>query len=402
MSRFKIIAVMVILTSMVSIGCSGGSSNVTPQPVEIKVPTGFAGKINMGEPVLVSVSGLKPMENPVIVEILDNSGSMVSKATLTADRNGKINDVIIAYDVGMWETSGDGNLAPGTYEVKVMSENGVASFDFAVAATPTGPCVWASDIDGHVSNAFVSGDPVFVSASGLEPGRNYRIWPTIDRRSWNDGDTFKEWSQQDMIVNWPAGIDDYIEVVADENGEVTGEQLLAFASKAIPGVTDAFDIIVDAEPYGVFNADTDAVDGELPTGVVVKSIHPSGEPIQVQLGSQKDYHYSNEYSVGDEIYIWLNPGVLIDWHLQFITKYIVLHKAIWNDGDPIVDVSEGIEIDPVQDGCTNEGIILAWVIAQLGEYDIILDLNSNGIYDQGFDILDGGTMGPGFKVTATN
>ena len=47
----------------------------------------------------------------------------------------------------------------------------------------------------------------------------------------------------------------------------------------------------------------------------------------------------------------------------------------------------------------NEGLILAWILAQIGEYDVFLDINANGIYDEGIDVLDGGPNGPGFVVT---
>lgn len=396
MSRFPILLLLTIIIVAVTAGCSG-SSSVPYGDLKLSVPAGFGGVLNMAEALAVSASGLQPMEWPVLIDVLNSSNAIVSKAQLTADRNGRIDDVILSYDVGMTGASGGGKLAPGVYTVRITASAGTAEVQVTVAANPSGPCVWASDIDGDLANAFLNGDPVFVQADGLVPGRSYRIWPVEDRRSWNNGDQIHSWQMDNPSAVWPPEIPEYIEVTADSAGKIDNVQLLPYATNKIPGVTDQFDVVLDASPFSVFNSSTDAVDGAIPTGVVVKVELPEGA-INAQLGSKKDYEYSNSYLAGDDIYIWLNPAVLIPIYSNFVTKYIVAHIEEWIDGMTIEDITQGPEIDPVQDGCTNEGLILAWVDAKKGLYDIILDLNSNGIYDEGTDIVDGGAGGAGFVV----
>jgi len=99
------------------------------------------------------------------------------------------------------------------------------------------------------------------------------------------------------------------------------------------------------------------------------------------------------------LYIWLNPAFFLNDYSMYVLKYILLHSDLWQDGMSLEDITGGAELDPVQIGCINEGLVLAWIIDQIGEYDVLLDINGNGIYDEGIDVLDGGPDGPGFVVT---
>ncbi|MCK4721293.1 hypothetical protein KAU08_11560 [bacterium] len=399
MYRFPIFFSLLLMGALaLAIGCSGSSDENPGGPLVLSVSTGFGGVLNQGEALTFSASGLNINEFPVLVEAIAEGGSVVSMARLTADNQGRIDDVIIAYDVGFFPDTGDGRLSAGEYTIRLTSLKGTVERTVAIPTAPTDPIVWGCDIDGNLTNAVLVGEPVFVAARALKSGANYRIWPVIDKRAWNDGDIISSWSDDRPLVVWPPGIQEYIEVTSNAGGEIEPIQLLPYATKILPGVTDQFDIVLDAEPFGVFNSVTDAVDGQLPTGIVVQDVHTGG-PIYAQLASHRDYTYSNNFKVGDSIYIWLNPSVILDQNSLYVLKYILLHSDIWEDGMTIEDITGGVELDPVQEGCVNEGIILAWILAQEGVYDILLDINGNGIYDEGVDVLDGGPGGPGFIVT---
>ncbi len=378
---------------MLSLGCS--SSEDIEEPMVINLSTGIAGVINHGETLAVSVTGLQPGEYPVEVTIgypmSGDEAPMDVRAKLTADADGRIDNAIIAYDVGLRD------LQPGYYSLYVEASKGMVVGHFTVPDEPIGPVVWDCDIDGEFSNAFESGEPVFFAANALEPGETYRAWPVKDRREWLDGDIFKSWKMEQPASIWPEGVPEYVEAVADENGEIAPTQLIPYASKFYPGLTDQFDIVLDAAPFGAFNSSTDAVDGKLPTGVVVQD-EPQQGHIITQLAARENYTYTDVFEEGESVYIWLNPGVRLIPTITYVYKYIVEHQDEWIDGTPLTDITAGAEADIVQYGCINEGIILVWVYALEGEYDALIDINANGIYDEGTDILDWSAGAPGFRV----
>lgn len=399
MYRFPIFLSLLLMGALaLVVGCSGSTDENPGGPLILSVSTGFGGVLNQGEALTFSASGLGTNEFPVLIEAIAEDDSVVSMARLTADNKGRINEVIIAYDVGFFPDAGDGRLSPGEYTVRLTSLKGTVERTLFIPAVPKGPIVWGCDIDGNLANAVLVGEPVLVAARTLKSGTNYRIWPVTDKRAWNDGDIITSWSEDRPMIVWPPEIDSYIEVTSNATGEIEPTQLLPYATKMLPGITDQFDIVLDAEPFGIFNSDTDAVDGQLPTGIVVQDVPPDG-PIYAHLASHEDYTYTNNFKVGDKIFIWLNPGVILNQTSRYVLKYILLHTDIWIDGMTIEDITGGVELDPVQEGCVNEGLILAWILAEEGVYDILLDINGNGIYDENVDVLDGGPNGPGFIVT---
>ena len=75
--------------------------------------------------------------------------------------------------------------------------------------------------------------------------------------------------------------------------------------------------------------------------------------------------------------------------------YVVLDQD-WNNGDPIpADVTGSVETVSVVGG--DVGPVLVWhAPLVVGEYDIVIDANQNGVYDTSTDGLDSGS--PGFVV----
>ena len=65
-------------------------------------------------------------------------------------------------------------------------------------------------------------------------------------------------------------------------------------------------------------------------------------------------------------------------------------------------MSGGNETDGVQTGCTNEYVVMVYPGPLVpGEYDVIIDLDRDGKYTQGTDIIDGGTAESFGKVGFT-
>jgi hypothetical protein len=401
MHRFPIILTLSFLALSLCVAVAPGCSSSTTEPVQLHVTTGIGGLVDPTQALVVSVEGLTPQEFPVVIELLSMTDQVASMARLSADAEGKIEDFILAYDVGLGQTLGDGGVPCGTYRVRLTSSQGTFTTQVTVPDSPYRPIIWTCDSDAAFTNGFETGTPVFVAGEKLTSGKTYRIWPVKDRRSWLDGDTFKSWQKDYPSVVWPAEIPEYIEVQADPHGNLDPVQLLPYATKLIPGVTDQFDIVLDAVPYGVFNAATDAVDGNLPTGAVVQD-HNNGGPIITELACRKNYEYTNLFVWPEPVYIWLNPGVMITTPHAYVNKYIVNHQDTWIDGDPLMDITGGAESDVVQYGCANEGLVLVWAEPEIGQYDAIVDMNANGVYDEGTDVLDWGAGGPGFRVAGAD
>ena len=74
----------------------------------------------------------------------------------------------------------------------------------------------------------------------------------------------------------------------------------------------------------------------------------------------------------------------------------VVRDRDWNDGDPIPqDVTASVETVSVNGGAIAP--VLVWhAPLVIGEYDIVIDANRNGVYDAHADGLDSGS--PGFVV----
>ena len=71
-----------------------------------------------------------------------------------------------------------------------------------------------------------------------------------------------------------------------------------------------------------------------------------------------------------------------------VTFYVVADKNVWNDGDPLIDVSDGTEQLTLNPGPGIQ-IVQVWGAPLTpGSYDVIEDANNNGTYDAGVDGID--------------
>jgi hypothetical protein len=77
--------------------------------------------------------------------------------------------------------------------------------------------------------------------------------------------------------------------------------------------------------------------------------------------------------------------------------YVVLDEAVWSDGMVIPARVSGSATSVSSDFAGNIPVTLAWASPLVpGKYDIVVDVNGNGVYDAGVDALDDGDI----EVTA--
>jgi len=84
-----------------------------------------------------------------------------------------------------------------------------------------------------------------------------------------------------------------------------------------------------------------------------------------------------------------------------VTFYVVADKDVWDDGNTLIDVSDGGEQLTLDSGAGIQ-IVQVWgAPLTSGSYDVIEDANNNGVYDAGVDGVDS-VAEVGFIVDANN
>jgi hypothetical protein len=75
-----------------------------------------------------------------------------------------------------------------------------------------------------------------------------------------------------------------------------------------------------------------------------------------------------------------------------VRLYVVADKSNWTDGDPLADVSVG-GFEQLTLSTDGTQVVKIWdPPLSLGNYDIVEDVNCNGVYDEGIDLVDSITV----------
>ncbi len=368
------------------IGCSTTEIPVTNPRIHVISPYGDF--VNVGDNLEVSVTGLEPYEYPVIITISDIRGRVITESHLTADSRGRIEQVTLAYDVRFSFFSLPCLRMPGHYSLEMQSRAGITSTHIVVPEEPMGPVAWfRSHTMTHAST-----DELVVWGSGLLPDEDYLVWLAPDRWTWNDGG---------LISSMEPGTYTALEFRSDEDGCIEQLPLLPTFNYEL-SFNGRYDLILDAAPFGIYNAETDGLDAQglpgLSSDVWLHSMLPSQPPRYHELAARRDMQYVRHFEAGDEIYTWFISDKWIRTQGHATRRYIVEHRDEWISGTELIDLTEGVELGTTQWATRNAGPILTWASAVPGEYDIVLDMDANGIYWEAKDIVDGGPMGPGIIV----
>lgn len=99
---------------------------------------------------------------------------------------------------------------------------------------------------------------------------------------------------------------------------------------------------------------------------------------QINPGTVDFKNYvSDKFLTEDDVYFSSNFACTND---KIIDLYIVENKGVWNGNDKLIDV-RGTPQEVRTDSNARINKIKIWEKPEIGEYDIILDCNSNGLYD---------------------
>jgi hypothetical protein len=325
--------------------------------------------------------------------------TLISYLRLTSNANGDIPSTIMAYDLeaGNYYYTMD---EVGASRNKVASKINKAATSFTVNTEATYVRIYACDNLGTRKSAFTPGEEVYVAGFGFTPGATVNLYVLRDQNSWTDGDPLSDVSG----VAGNAGTPEEA-VVA---GDGTIPPTLVWSSA---GTTagNAYDIVADVNTNGAFNSATDIVKDYDTVGFVVQNTPVAARAaFTAQLACDANRIYKDTFQTNEDVYVFINPSTRMQLGGdRYVKKFVVAHKDSWTTGDPLIDVSgpnNPWDADTVQSGCTNEGRVLVWPgTLTPGSYDVVIDVNRNGVYDEGTDIIDGignrnGSIAAGFRV----
>jgi uncharacterized protein YfaP (DUF2135 family) len=330
-----------------------------------------ASALEISDALYADFTGLLP-KTQYDIQVLDPGGAELTLSRFTADNRGSIPTSALAYDLGLTMSGGQSVAltAVGRHTVVIRDLSGREVRRWTIPLNePTGPILYAADSRGNASNSFLKGShTVYARGEHFTPGSRVALYVVADNTDWASGTPLADVS----------GGAEEVTVGSD------GKFLVPVWSS--PSPIAAYDLVADADRNGVYSAG-DVVDSYTPVGFMVQRAG-TGAHIQVQLACDERLNYKDVFLTAEGVYIKVNPPTQQFVH-RFGYKYVVLHKDVWYNGDVLVDITEGPERDHPQYGCTNEGRVLIWPPTLIpGVYDVIFDINANGKYDVGLDLLD--------------
>ena len=381
-------------------GGGGGGSTVNQNNVNLLDSKGESlSELAPSDSMGLEMTGLKPRTQYEINIVKASTGESVSYSKLTTDKNGEIPFTLLTYD-----------LAPGKYRMQFTGSDLVK--EFTVDSQPKSPLIVPCDSAGNYFNNYKIGDQIYVMGGGFNPNQEFDLFVVLDQAVWSNGDILTDLSEgPDKIT---ASADGTVPVTLVWDGAKRAEYdpnpdggqppyprtSQAAGQETANNALGSFDLVADIDRNGFFS-EGDAVKDHYPTGFVLSQSGHSGAAdgdyvFKAQLASDFRMYYRDTYSTTDDIYCWINPSTrfsisTLSIHASTVDKYIVKHKDAWESGNALIDVSSpNPESDTVQHGCTNEGRVLVWPAPlEEGDYDAIIDVNKNGVYDKGTDVLDG-------------
>jgi hypothetical protein len=325
----------------------------------------------------------------------------IKRLVVLSDIEGKITNLPIWYHVN---TDSLGNFKDecGCYTVLVVQPNRDNPWiNIAIPLTiacglPPTPQIRSIRADGTFNGgAVLVGEPVNVEASAFTPGDSVLINVVPDQWAYADGDP---------IVDVTGVVDT---VVVKPDGSIPFTQIWN-----APAAVGSYDIVADLKPFGVFNAGDVVSDGLL-TGVVVQQPPTPGVDIVTDIACDVVGNHKNVFDGLEPIYAWVNSPIRPAELGEEVSIFVTFHRDVWPLGLKLLNIEtvgslhQGTKCEANQFS-ENPRIIQVRGDAKPlyrralrlwpGDYDVIVDINRNGVYDPGIDILDGGSQ-VGFSIS---
>ncbi|MBA4378792.1 MAG: hypothetical protein C0395_09125 [Gemmatimonas sp.] len=355
--------------SMLFVACGGDDSPSNPPPPAgttalVGDDGGETTSFDSFEQVSLSLAELEP-NTIYTIEVSDAAKTLLGRYELTTDGNGEMDASSVIYDP-----------EPGDYDVDVLGTS--ISFTLTVNE-PTAFWGMPCDETGVHANNYDVGDMVYFTMGNGTADAEVDIYVVPNRYDWAAGM---------YLFDYTESVE---RVVLDAEGELAPTAIWQSAGNE---ESVSYDVIVDVDRDGVYSAG-DYLDGQIGVGFVVQETDVAktlidGHVVE-RLSADDNYVYRDVFNTNENVYVYLNPVARMR-NLggdRYVNWYIVPHQELWEDGDPLDPVTTPIG-DTVQYGCTNAGRRLLWPSPlAAGQYDIVIDVDGDEIYDMGQDILDG-------------
>ncbi len=365
-----------------------------------------------GETIFLSLDKLYP-EWQTLIRVSKNGvqnyngDRYISSLVAVTDRLGRISNLEIWYNVGI-DVNGQPADVAGQYTVHILQtsqNNPWKNFKIPFTVYNSVPPQAHVDVkrsDGsYLGNGALTGQDIYAQGGGFAPGTNVRLTIVRDQEIYNSGD---------LLVDESGGAE---EIVVTAAGEVALTKIWSAA-----GLIGVYDLVADIPPFGQFNIG-DVVQQSSLAGLIVQNA-PSLTDIVMDIACDGNGIYQNMFSNLDALYAKANPlvrpsGLTAMGHVSHSGIFVSPHKSVWTSGDrlvhietvgsmnsaveALVDSSSGALALTLVRGAAKAGYrepLRLWA----GDYDVIVDVNNNTLYDPGVDLLDGGSQ-VGFTIPGT-
>ena len=361
------------------------------------------------EDIFLSIDGLIPLEqtNIEVIEGCVECKKSIKRAVVVTDRDGTIADLPIFYHVGVDADGQRVNMA-GSYTVLITQPpkhdpwyRYEICFEIIDDISPD-PQIHAFD-----------GSQVFKGKASLVGEDVYAIGYHVvaDEVQLLVVDDSNDYQVGDALTDVSGGVET---VTPSAEGEIAPTVVWPAAA-----ATGSYDIVADVEPFGEFN-DGDVVSDLRIAGLVIQEA-PGASDIVVDIACDMMGMPQNSFDDLEPLFAKVDPTVrpadLKKWLSplpRWVSVFVTPHKDNWRQDDQLVTIrtvgthqmpsyvqmnerSGAIDLFRLR-GETKSGYYLPLRLWP-GDYDVVVDVNRNFMYDPGIDLLDGGPQ-VGFSVTS--
>lgn len=324
----------------------------------------------------------------------------IKRLVVLTDPEGKITNLPIWYHVN---TDSAGNLVDecGCYTVLVVQPRATDPWiNIAIPLTiecslPPTPQIRSIRADGTFNGgAVLVGEAVNVEGSAFTPGDSVLIQVVPDQWQYADGDPYID----------VTGVVDT--VVVQPDGSIPFTEIWN-----APAAVGSFDIVADLKPFNQFNAGDVVSDGLL-TGLVVQQVPIPGVDLVTDIACDVAGVYKNLFDGMEPIFGMVNPEIRPAVLGEPVSIFVMFHRDVWPQGLKLLNIEsvgslhQGTKCLANKFSGSPAFILIKGEAKPLyryplrlwpGDYDVIVDINRNGVYDPGVDILDGASQ-VGFVV----
>ena len=329
--------------------------------------------VDLYDPVTLRVDGLVP-DMAYTLRVLDPDGiehNPPEGFAATTDEAGALHDLTVVHNLDMSDVVPQATAQTGDHSIQVIDGEGtvVLVIDFTVEDASRVICVDAENI---ARASFWPEDEVFANIK-VDDG-TYNVYVISDLNAvLKDGD---------LLVGEPFSAE-----VVEGSG---------FLSLGLY-LSGSYDVVVDINGNDVFDQAVDLISRHRRQHAcfAVQTSGNNEEPIVAQLCADRNGNHRNVFDPNvtalniRDMFAYTNADVRSE-STSGVHKYIVQHQDDWRHGDSLTDVTAHVELNPAQLETTRDAPWLVWPRQQMqpGCYDVVIDVNRNGVFDLGIDYLD--------------